>query len=66
MLKYKNYCCSCATPGYPCLGSTCPNRNVPHFYCDNCKEEVEDLYETENGQLCSKCVLAMYEKVRID
>lgn len=63
---YEDECCGCATESYPCLGSACPNRNVPHLYCDKCEEEVEELYETENGQLCEECVLKMFEKVRID
>lgn len=65
-LVYENECCDCAVPAYPCLGSACSNRHVPHLYCDKCKEEVEALYETENGQLCAKCVMEGYEKVRID
>lgn len=63
---YEDECCGCDTPGYPCLGPGCLNRHVPHLYCDKCKEEVETLYETENGQLCAKCVMEGYEKVRID
>lgn len=63
---YSDDCCQCAVPAYPCMGSACPNRNVPHLYCDNCKEEVEDLYKTEDGELCAECVLKMFKKVRID
>lgn len=63
---YANECCDCATPGYPCLGSACPNRNVLHMKCDICQKEVDDLYETENGQLCAECVLGMFEKVEVD
>lgn len=65
-IRYEDECCGCATESYPCLGSECPNRHVLHLYCDKCKEDVEDLYETEDGQLCADCVLGMYEKVRID
>lgn len=59
-------CCGCATESYPCLGSACPNRNVIYRVCDKCEEDVDELYETENGQLCAECVLGMFEKVRID
>ncbi|MBQ2395637.1 MAG: hypothetical protein II304_01175 [Bacteroidales bacterium] len=59
-------CCGCAVPAYPCLGSACPRRNIPHFYCDECEKEVEELYKTEDGDLCEKCVLMRYEKVRLD
>lgn len=65
-IRYEDECCGCAVPSYPCMGSACPNRNVPHLYCDKCEEEVEDLYKTKNGQLCAECVLKKFEKVRID
>ena len=65
-IRYEDECCSCATENYPCMGSSCPNRNVPHLYCDKCEKEVEDLYKTEDGELCAECVLKMFEKVRID
>ena len=58
MVRYENECCGCATPAYPCRGSACPLRNVPHYYCDNpeCRAEGT-LYEYEGGQLCSECLL---------
>ena len=42
MIKFENDCCDCALH---CRGSTCRNRNVPHFYCDECEDEVEELFE---------------------
>lgn len=66
MVMMENECCCCATENYPCAGSACPNRNVPHLYCDECEEEVEDLYKTEDGELCAECVLKMFEKVEVD
>ena len=65
-IRYEDECCGCAVPGYPCMGDACPNRNVPHLECDECHEEVDDLYETKNGQLCEECVLKMFEKVVVD
>ena len=65
-IRYEDECCGCSVPAYTCMGDSCPNRNVPHLYCDKCKEEMDELYETENGQLCAECVLKMFEKVRID
>lgn len=47
MVKYEDECCGCATEAYPCLGNRCPNINVKHLYCDDCKEEVEELYDFE-------------------
>lgn len=60
---YEDECVGCP-PEIGCLGSVCPNKNVLHMYCDKCEEEVDELYETENGQLCADCVLGMFEKVR--
>lgn len=41
MIIYTDECVDC---GLPCLGSGCPLRNIPHYYCDICREE---LVETE-------------------
>lgn len=53
MVKIENDCCDC---GLPCLGGSCSNRNVPHYYCDECKDEAK-LYEYEDEQLCEACLL---------
>ena len=52
MKKVENECVQC---GLPCLGSSCPNRNVTRFYCDNCGEE-ETLYKYEGEELCIECI----------
>ena len=59
MLQYENECCGCDVPGYPCRGSSCPRRRVPHFYCDSCGEEAV-LYEFEGEELCDVCLLAKF------
>lgn len=67
MVRFENQCCSCAVPAYPCLGSSCPNRNVPVLICDKCKDEVEELFwwdDTE--QWCIDCIKENLEKVTID
>lgn len=46
-----------------CLGNRCPNINVKHLYCDDCKEEVEELYDFDGVQLCEKCFLRKFEKI---
>ena len=66
MVKYENECCGCAVPAYPCMGSACPNRNVPHFYCDECKEDVETLYYYDGKELCLECIEKMLEKVKAE
>lgn len=52
MIEYVNECCGCAVPGYPCIGASCPNRNVPRYRCDVCGVGG-DIYEVEDiGDLC--------------
>ena len=62
MKKTENHCCGCATDSYPCLGSSCPNRNVEVYYCDRCKEQLEDVYEVDGEELCEICLLKMFRK----
>ena len=59
MVRYENDCVDC---GLPCLGESCPNRNVPHYYCDACGDETQ-LYEYEGQQLCIGCIERMLPKV---
>ena len=64
MIKYEDECCGCAVPAYPCLGSSCPNRNVPHYYCDTCGEEVGEFYVVDDSTdeyICEDCLKQMYE-----
>lgn len=58
----ENECVSC---GLPCLGNACPNRAVPHYYCDCCNDEFEpnELYDYEGEMLCSECLLGKYETI---
>lgn len=56
MRKVENECCGCAVPAYPCLGSSCPKRNVIHLYCDDCGEETQ-LYDYDGDELCKDCIL---------
>ena len=66
MITYEDECCGCATPVYPCMGSACPNRNVPYLYCDKCNEEVDDLYEWDDEQVCIDCIVKSLNKVEIE
>ena len=54
MIKYENQCCSCAAPGYPCMGSSCPYINVPVYYCDKCNIEFHAEYDIEGEHYCEK------------
>ena len=62
-VKYEDHCCGCATPSYPCLGSSCPNRNVPVYYCDNCGEEIEEVYDVDGEELCEECLKEMFRRI---
>ena len=57
-IRYEDECCGCATESYPCLGSACPNRNVPVYFCDTCKEEFEkeELQEIDGKHYCKECI----------
>lgn len=63
MVTYENECCDCAVPGYPCLGDSCPNRHVKHYYCDECGEDVEKIYRFEGEELCLDCIEKRLEVV---
>ena len=61
MIKIEDECVCC---GLPCLGSSCPNRNVKRYYCDECGEEVDTLYRYDDGtELCEDCLLKEFETV---
>ena len=62
MIKFKNRCCDCAVPGYPCRGSRCPLREVEVHYCDKCNEELDDIYELDGEELCEYCYEEIIEK----
>ena len=49
MKRIENECVNC---GLPCLGNSCPYKNVVHFYCDRCGEEI-----------CQDCLLKEFEVV---
>lgn len=52
MIKYENHCCGCAVPAYPCMGSLCPNVNVPVYYCDICDNDNYAEYSIEGEHYC--------------
>ena len=63
MVRYENRCCDCAVPGYPCLGSSCPNRNVPVYYCDKCDCEIDcDIYDVDGEELCEDCLKDIFRR----
>lgn len=54
-----NECVDC---GLPCLGSSCPKKNVVRYLCDECEEE-EELYYFDGEELCLNCIEERLEKV---
>ena len=62
MITYEDECVGCPTE-LGCMGSACPNRNVPHLYCDKCDEEVEKLYKYDGEEICEDCLLAELEVI---
>ena len=61
MIKIMDFCCDCAVPGYPCLGSSCPRRNVEVHCCDECEEPFggefnRSIYDVDGDELCEECL----------
>jgi hypothetical protein len=66
MVRIENHCCNCATPSYPCLGTSCPNRCVHVHYCDKCDPKaefpLEEVYEVNGVELCEDCLKKIFLK----
>lgn len=62
MRKVEDECVGCTNIGLYCIGSSCPNRNVPHYYCDRCGNE-DKLYCYDGEELCEECLLKEFEVV---
>jgi hypothetical protein len=61
MKTIKDECVGCP-PEIGCLGSSCPYKNVVHYYCDDCGEETQ-LYYYDGKELCIDCIEKTLEKV---
>lgn len=64
MTEYKNECVGCP-PERGCLGSTCPNRNIPYLVCDECGDECDILYDYDGDELCEYCLLDKFRRITI-
>lgn len=60
MVRYEDECVDC---GLPCT-DICRYKNAPHWYCDDCGEEVQ-LYHYDDRELCLDCIENLLEKVSI-
>ena len=57
MIKIENMCIGCAVDSYPCMGSSCPNRNVEVHYCDKCGSECqEETFDVDGEEICEECL----------
>lgn len=56
MIKYENECIGCPLE-IGCMGSSCPNLNVPRAYCDSCGDEAEEFYYYDGEWLCKECYI---------
>ena len=63
MKTIENECVGCTSMGLPCMGSSCPNRNVVRCYCDECGEETTLYYYDDDKELCADCLLEKFEIV---
>lgn len=64
MVRIENHCCSCAVPGYPCIGNACCLRRVEVHYCDQCDEEIidDEIYEVDGNELCEECLKEKFRR----
>lgn len=62
MIRRENECVDC---GLPCMGSSCPNRNVIRIYCDKCGEEGK-IYHYDGEHLCISCIEESLQEVEAD
>lgn len=58
MVVYANECVDC---GLPCLGESCPNRNVVRTFCDECGAQA-DTTEIYGKDLCDECAARFLDK----
>ena len=57
MIAYENQCVDC---GLPCLGNSCPHRNVQVVECDTCHDYAQ--YNIDGEDFCEKCARKMLAK----
>ena len=62
MITFENECVGCP-PEIGCLGNACPNLNVPHYYCDKCGDEVDELWTIDGYEVCEDCLKTLFPKV---
>lgn len=52
MITYESECVGC---GKPCIKDACPHYKVRKLYCDECGQQVRQLYVVDDKQMCKSC-----------
>lgn len=60
MIVVESDCCDC---DLPCIGSSCKHFKTVRFVCDDCEEDVDDLYYFDGQELCIDCIEHKLERV---
>lgn len=59
MKRIEDECVGCVLP---CIGNSCPYKNVVRFYCDRCGNETT-LYDYFGEDICKDCLLEEFDIV---
>ena len=61
MIKIENHCVNC---GLPCRGASCLLQKVEVHYCDECGDELDEIYDVDGDELCEYCLIDRFKVVR--
>lgn len=62
MIRIENHCVGCLFE-MGCVAYSCPYYKVEVHYCDKCGEELCDIYQVDDEELCEDCLLDMFRVV---
>ena len=60
MIVVESDCCDC---NLPCIGSSCKYFKLVRYVCDDCKDDVDNLYYFDGLELCIGCVERRLERI---
>lgn len=63
MIRVESDCCDC---GLPCIKSSCKYYEIIRYICDDCDDDVNELYYFDGKQLCVDCIVNKLERVEYD
>ena len=58
MIKYESHCVKCDW----CMGFTCPYKKVAIHCCDECGEELDEIYEVDDKEICEECLKDKFKR----